>query len=126
MVFIALPVSTVMSSDVTPQSWTKIQQAIEKGDASALAEHFASSITLSVPGHKGSFSIKQAKVIMQNFFRDYPAGSFSSRSNGVTSRNAPFLLGKYTTSNKEEFSVYILVSNDKTSAGIIQLTFEKS
>ncbi len=101
----------------------KISDAIRSGDASKLAECFAPTIQLSVPGKKGDFSRTQAEIIMRDFFSQYPPSSFSINSEGKTSGTNFYTLGAYT-SGSVRFKVYYVVQKGDTDITLHILKFE--
>lgn len=125
--FLIVPLALLLISTAAehPQ-WKSIENAIASGNAQRLSTYFASTITLTVPGHKGSFSSKQARAIMSDFFRNNPPRSFNLKSSGTTARSAQFFLGTYEAVNGSSFAVYVLLEPGTKKATIAQITFEKT
>lgn len=125
--FLIIPFALMfISSTVEHPQWKSIENAIASGNAQRLSAYFASTITLTVPGHKGSFSSKQARAIMSDFFRNNPPESFRLKSSGTTARSARFFLGTYETKNSSSFAVYVLLEPNSTKGTIAQITFERT
>ena len=101
----------------------KISDAIRSGDASKLAECFAPTIQLSVPGKKGDFSRTQAEVIMRDFFSQYPPSSFTVNSEGKTSGTNFYTLGAYV-SGSVRFKVYYVIQKADSEITLHILKFE--
>ncbi len=107
-------------------NWLVIRDAIEKGDAQKLSEFFYPTVTVTVPGYRGHYSNRQARAIIQDFFRNNPPVSFKVKSTGTTASSAVFYLGTYETSSRSVFSVYILLIKESGKTYISQLSFERS
>lgn len=102
--------------------WNEVKGAFDKGDAGKLSSYFASTLNLTVEDQSGSYSSRQAKLILLWFFSEHPPRSFSIKSNGNVSNNDEYMLGSYTSEKKLEFSVYVLSTKSKEGNRIIQLT----
>ncbi len=103
-----------------------VRTAIENGNASKLAEHFANTLSLTVETRSGTYSNRQAKVILEKFFSDHPPRSFRIEGSGSVTGGGKYLLGSYSTNKGTDFTVYILWVVDKDVEKITRITFIKS
>jgi len=101
----------------------KITDAIRSGNASQLAECFAPTVQLSVPGKKGDFSRTQAEIILRDFFAKYPPSSFSVNSEGKSSGSNFYVLGAYV-SGSVTFKVYYVIQRSDSDITLHILKFE--
>lgn len=101
-----------------------IASAIREGDASKLAAWFASTIELSVPGKKGSYSKTQAEMIMREFFKTYPPTSFTITAEGKSAAYSLYVIGTYV-SNSKTFKTYYLIRRTDTGYTLHILKFEE-
>lgn len=107
-------------------NWKPVERAIKKGSASDLSVHFGSSVTVSVPDNSGVFSSRQARLILDEFFKANPPKSFNIYRTGAGALETEFCLGSYLSKNEDSFSVYILMNLEKEKNEIMQITFEES
>jgi hypothetical protein len=103
-------------------SFDEIKNAFAKGNAAQLSSFFSSTLNLTVAEESGSYSSRQAKLILQKFFSDHPPKSFIIKNTGTISNNARYMLGTYLADNKDEYSVYVLVTSDREGEHITQIT----
>ncbi|PLW95195.1 MAG: hypothetical protein C0592_00610 [Marinilabiliales bacterium] len=101
-----------------------IASAIREGDASKLAAFFASTIELSVPGKKGSYSKTQAEMIMREFFETYPPTSFTITAEGKSAAYSLYAIGSYV-SDAKTFKTYYLIRRADTGFTLHILKFEE-
>jgi len=105
-------------------TWAGISRALNSGNAVQLSSWFSTTVSVSLPERKGSFSTVQARSIMQEFFRLNPAASFTLQNTGETANNGRFCLGTYVSATGDNFSVYVLVQPIKGKDRITRITFE--
>lgn len=101
----------------------EILNALEKGNSSRLAEHFATTVSITVEEQSGTYSARQGRMIMQKFFSDHPPKSFQIQGSGHVSGGGSYLLGQYTSVNNTRFSVYILWLGDGEKQKITRMTY---
>ena len=101
-----------------------IASAIREGNASKLANWFASTIELSVPGKKGSYSKTQAEMIMRDFFESYPPDSFTITAEGKSAAYSLYAIGSYV-SGSNTFKTYYLIRKADTGFMLHILKFEE-
>lgn len=103
----------------------KISLAIKQSDAGKLAAYFSTTIDLETGTEDGSFSKKQAEMIMKDFFENTPVKSFTSNHNGSSDDGSKYMIGTYKTTKNESYRVYILLKKFENNLLINQLQFEK-
>lgn len=103
---------------------TKVKSSISAGDADQVAGYFDSSIDLSLPGIDGTYSSKQAQVILKEFFRNNPAASFAIQHKGNSNDGSHYVIGKYS-SNSKNYRTYFLLKKRNNRYTIQQLQFEE-
>ncbi|HRZ42021.1 MAG TPA: DUF4783 domain-containing protein [Bacteroidales bacterium] len=101
----------------------EILNALEKGNASRLAEHFATTISITVEDQSGTYSARQGRMIIQKFFSEHPPKSFQVQGSGHVSGGGSYLLGAYTSEKGIRFSVYVLWLEEGERQKITRMTF---
>jgi len=102
----------------------KINDAIQKADASLLSKYMANTIELSLPGNEGNFSKKQATILLQSFFKDNPPKNFKVKHKGTSNDDSVYCICEYETSTGI-FRTYYLCSAQNGELKLFQLTFNK-
>ena len=102
----------------------KISTAIKAADAKKVAEYFYSTINLEVGEVDGSYSKKQAEMILEDFFKKEPVKSFVIKHKGSSNNGSKYAIGNYKSESKE-FRVYFLLKKEKNSLLLHQLQFEE-
>lgn len=82
----------------------KIFSAIRQGNAKDLSVWFDEKVELGVLDKKNFYSREQAEIILRDFFREYPAGSFSVQHSGGRD-DSHFYIGIYK-SGENQFRIY--------------------
>ena len=100
-----------------------IIKATRNADADELAEYFSSKIELVLPQKSGVFSDVQAKLVLDEFFKNNPVVSFSIIHQGVR-ENSSFAIGKYQTASMT-YRFYFLTKNTDAKTYIHQLRIEE-
>jgi hypothetical protein len=121
-----LVVVMCMSFALHTSDWSRIKDSFATGNAQQLSEFFAPTVTLSLPDHKGNFSSRQTRSMMDDFFKQYPPASFSVRSSAPKGEDATFYLGVYTTKKGQQFSTYLLVQHKGGKFIITQITLDRN
>jgi hypothetical protein len=103
----------------------KISSAIKQSDATKLAEYFSTTIDLEAGSSDGSYSKKQAEMIMKDFFKNTPVKSFFSNHKGASDDGSKYMIGTYKSTNGDSFRVYILLKKMENKLKINQLQFDK-
>lgn len=122
MIFLGLaPIVKAQETEIT----NEITKCLSAANASKLAGYFNTSIDLTLPGHEGAYSSKQAEQILKMFFNENPVSEFSLEHTGNSNNGSRYLIGFYKTSANKKFRVYILIKNRNNEALIQQLQFEE-
>lgn len=74
-----------------------ISQAIQKGDAHALAAYFSGSIDLTLIDKEDVYSDKQAEVIFNQFFNDNKPQKFELKHEGKSKVEDFYYIGELQT-----------------------------
>ncbi len=120
---IALTMYLLLSFSILGQLPNDILNANKKLNAEILSSHFNDKIELVLPNNSGVFSINQAKLIIQDFFKKYPIVSFEIIHSGK-SANSTFAIGRYKTYNNN-FRFYFLIKKKDNVSYINQLRIEE-
>ncbi|MEZ5083371.1 MAG: DUF4783 domain-containing protein [Bacteroidales bacterium] len=102
-----------------------VTAALKSADASKLAINFNSTIDLQVDKTDGSFSKKQAEIIISEFFKKSPVKSYTSNHMGSSDDGSNYIIGTYTSTNGKKYRVYVLLKNRDGKLLINQLQFEE-
>ena len=98
-----------------------VKTAIQNGDAKTLAKYFNSTIIITTPDKKGTYSKSQAEFIIKKFFSTYPPISFTINSEGNTGSNSSYYIGTYVSKSKSFRSYYMIKKvNNKEVIHIIK------
>lgn len=115
-----------MSFGADTSDWSRIKNSFVTGNAQQLSEFFAPTVTLSLPDHKGNFSSRQTRSMMDDFFKQYPPASFSVKSSAPKGEDATFYLGVYITKKGQQFSAYLLIQHKSGKSIITQITLDRN
>lgn len=124
-VFLSLSFAPFLPAQSSTDILSKITSAIKQSDATKLAEYFSTTIDLETGTSDGSFSKKQAEMIMKDFFKNTPVKSFTSNHDGSSDDGSKYMIGTYKTTKNETYRVYILLKKFENKLLINQLQFEK-
>ena len=102
-----------------------IIEAIKKGNSTELAKYFNTSIDLDVPGNDGTFSKKQAEIIIKDLFKKYPPKSFTIKQSGSSNDGSKFSIGIYKSTNNKSYRTYYLIKKVSGKYSIHMLQFEE-
>ncbi len=91
-----------------------------------IGTHFNSTIELSTPGKEGRFSNKQARLILDSFFKKNKVKRFDLTRNGDFSDGSRFFLGEMQSTSEETFRVYFVIRETNGKWLIHILKFTKS
>ncbi len=120
----------LIASESRSQSEADLTSMYEKvfrsEDASMISSHLNSTIELTTPGKEGSFSNKQARLILGNFFKKNKVRSFNIKRNGDFSDGSRFFLGEMQSASGENFRVYFVIRETNGKWLIHILKFKKS
>ncbi|MCF8366002.1 MAG: DUF4783 domain-containing protein [Bacteroidales bacterium] len=102
----------------------EIVKCLSSANASKLATYFNTSLDLTLPGHEGAYSAKQAEQIVKKFFSENPVSQFSLEHTGNSNNGSRYLIGSYKTTSLKNYRVYILIKKRNEDQNIQQLQFE--
>lgn len=107
-IIIWLSVLVITSMPVFSQDdhFEQVIKAMQTSDARKLSSYFNVNIDLGLPGNDNSYSKSQAEMIMRDFFRKFPADSFTVTRQGVTDAISHYVIGDYKTGSKS-YQVYV-------------------
>lgn len=103
----------------------KIGLAIKIGNSTDLAKQFNNSLDLEVPGNDGSYSKKQAELILKDFFAKYPPKSFTYKQQGASNDGSKYTIANYVSTNNKSFRIYYLIKKAEGNYLIHLLQFEE-
>lgn len=98
----------------------QIKLSLQTGNADGLAQHFASSIDISLLGTDDSYSKEDAMQRIQLFFQQYRPTGFIIKHEGTAPDGAKFLIGTLQTASGS-FRTSIVVRQNQ----IQELSIEK-
>ncbi len=101
----------------------QIADAIRKGNARALAGHFAHSVDLTIAGVEEVYSKEQAEVILSKFFADNPPKSFQIRHEGRSKMDDHFFIADMVC-EKKSYRVTYFLKMEENAFHVKQLRFE--
>lgn len=123
MIIIGFAANSLSAQHV--QTVKKITVALHNGNATSLAVHFNSTIDLRIPGNEGTYSRKQAEMMVKVFFEKQPPQSFILEHQGTSNDGSTYLIGLHKTKPGKKYRVYVLIK-DRAGEGLIQqLRFEE-
>jgi hypothetical protein len=105
-------------------AWEPIVKAMDESDSRALGMYFHSTVDLGFSGNDKTYSKSQAEMIMKDFFRDHPDGSFRSMQQGSTDASSRFAIGVFESGNGN-FQVYINMRTESGKFLIHKIRFEE-
>lgn len=100
-IFIASAILSVSGISSLPH--TELEKAFNANDSGAIVELTNDKVLMTVLGKDGAYSKSQAKLILKDFFSNYPNGKFKIIHPGKEGVSA-FSIGNYTA-NKSVFRV---------------------
>ena len=112
------------SEETSKAIFDNIVKAFREGDASQLAVNFAPSFDVILPGNEGTFSKKQAEMILKDFFNKNSPKGFVINHQGTSNDGSRYAIGTYSASN-QKYRAYILLKNIGNKFLISQLQLEK-
>ncbi|MEZ5196470.1 MAG: DUF4783 domain-containing protein [Bacteroidales bacterium] len=115
----ALPAKLYAGDDIVD----KISAALKSANASKISDYFYSSVNLEVGEIDGSYSKKQAEMIMSDFLKKEPVKSFEIKHQGSSDDGSKYIIGNYKTVDKV-YRVYILLKKQNDIYLIHHLQFE--
>lgn len=89
-----------------------IDQAIEAGNASKVAEHFTKKVDLSLPGTDDVYSKAQAEQILKEFFQEHPPEELVLEHQGTSRLKDRYHIGKLSTEEGDFRITYFMKQMD--------------
>jgi hypothetical protein len=83
--------------------------AIKAADTETMSVLFFSSVDLTLPEDEGTYSKKQASMILRNFFENNPPKAFDVKQSGTSNDGSRFTIGNYTSNNGSVYRILFLV-----------------
>lgn len=118
MVLVLISIGAYAQADATPSKALKIKN-IEQ-----FTLLFGETIDLNIPTAKANYSGNQAKILVENFFKDEELIQYAPQHNGGGNGRLLFEIGKLKT-QKNNYHTYILYQNAKAKVQIIEFRIEK-
>ncbi|MGM0612249.1 MAG: DUF4783 domain-containing protein [Bacteroidota bacterium] len=119
----------ILSLILSSLSIVSFSQGIPKGtyeeilsnqNINRFCQYLNSTVELTTPGKTGSYSLKQTKLILKEFFRDHKVADFTIKHSGDFEDNSIFYLGELQTKSGKKFRVYF-VSRQKSNKWLIHI-----
>lgn len=101
-----------------------VVNAIKAMNAEKLSAYFSETVDLEAGESDGSYSKTQAKIIFQQFFKDYPLTSFTLNHQGSSNDGSQYFIGTYKTT-KTDYRVYVLMKSMDDQMHIQEIQFEE-
>lgn len=102
-----------------------ITDAMKQGNAAELGRHFDERVEISILNKDDVYAKDQAVKVMQQFFANNPASSFTTVHKGTSSNNnSHYCIGNLVAGGKT-FRVYIYMKNASGKQVIQELRFDK-
>lgn len=112
------------SEEAAKVVFDNIGKAFREGDATQLAVYFASSFDIILPGNEGTFSNKQAEMILKDFFNKNKPKGFVINHQGTSNDGSRYAIGTYKAL-AQNYRAYILLKSIGNKMLISQLQLEK-
>ncbi len=96
---------------------------IKSGNSKEIAKSFNATIDFATPEHSDLYSKAQAELLLRDFFKQYPAKSYTIQHRGSSAQGAHYVVGRYEYA-KGVLRVYILTKEQNGQELIQELHFE--
>ena len=123
IIFSAIEVNA-QSEEAAKVVFENIGKAFREGDASQLAVNFSASFDIILPGNEGTFSNKQAEMILKDFFNKNKPKGFVINHQGTSNDGSRYAIGTYKAM-AQNYRAYILLKSVGNKLLISQLQLEK-
>ena len=107
------------------ETMQKITAALTSGNATALANHFNTTVALTLPVNDGTYSKKQAEQLVKMFFEKNPVSDFTTEHHGTSNDGSGYIIGELHTTQQKTFRVYVLTKKRDGIDLIQQLQIEE-
>lgn len=116
-----LPVSGQEQSNIE----STYETAISSQNINYLSKNMSSTVELTTPEQKGSFSNQQARLILKKFFEKHPVKSFKISRNGDFPDKSRFYIGELIDKKGNSYRVYFVLKKSSGKWKVHILHFNK-
>ncbi len=113
--------SSAIYAQTSEQSFNKIAESMNDRNAKNLSNYFSDPIDMTIGSDDGTYSKPQAKVLLEDFFRQNKPTEFVFTHKGSSNEKTLYAVGTLKSKTKN-WSVYILMNKESK---IIQLQIEE-
>ncbi|MFW6019899.1 MAG: DUF4783 domain-containing protein [Bacteroidales bacterium] len=119
----------ILSLILSSLSMISFSQEISKGtyekilgaqNINQFCQYLNSTVELTTPQKTGSYSIKQTKLILKDFFQKHTVKDFSIKHSGDFEDNSKFYLGTLKSESGKKFRIYF-VSRQESNKWLIHI-----
>lgn len=111
------------AQDQADKDLDKILLSIKNTNIDQLSSYLNEMVELTVPGSEGTYSSKQAKFLLKEFFKKYPPVSIQLKHKGNSSKGSKFAIYHYKHKSGK-FRLYYLIKEKNNKYLIDVLRFE--
>lgn len=102
----------------------QVIKLFRQGDAEGLSEYFQESIDIGLPEKDMDYSREQGRIVLKDFFNEYPVKEFDIEEEGNTNESTRFIIGQYE-SVKKTFRVLIILKMEDDKYRIHKIKVEE-
>ena len=106
------------------QSFDNIESAIQKGNVSALSQHFSGNVEIHIKDAQNSYSKSQAEAVLKNFFDTHTPRSFAVQHRGESPGGAKYFMGNLSTT-AGSYRTYVYAKPVNGAFVIQEIRFEE-
>ena len=115
----------LLSNANTAQAGNEITQAFSKGNASAVAKFFDSSVDVTIMDKSDTYSKSQAEQVLKSFFSKNSVSGFKVLHNvDSKSGSSESMVGQLTAGGKS-YRVYVLIASSDSSKIIQEISIKE-
>ena len=115
---------TFISVQVVGQDNNEPASSLKNNEIGQFASFFNKTIDLNIPSAKANYSDKQAKILVQNFFKEVNMKSYTTQHKGGGNERPYYEIGKLET-EKGNYRTYLLFQKSKETIKIIEFRIEQ-
>lgn len=101
-----------------------VRNAIRSASSRELAQHFGSTVEISIDGDRQSYSATQAEFVMKDFFAKTVPASFEIVHQGASTGGVPYAIGKYS-GKTGPYRVFVKMKSNNGTLRIDTIDFTK-
>ncbi len=120
LIIILLTAVFVGSTKLKAQNTAQIKSSLQSGNATALSQHFADNLDITLPNDDNNYSRSEALQRMTTFFQQYSPTNFAVKHEGTAPNGSKFMIGTLNTSSGS-FRTSIVIRQNQ----IQELSIEK-